>query len=131
MILLDTASLIWWVNRHAELSAPALGAIENERPGGSIIVSSIAAWEVGQWAAQGRLGLRMEPASWLTLIAAIPEIRFVPADNAIALEAATLPAPAPATLPARILAATARHSGCPLVTRNAALQAYIHVKTIW
>jgi PIN domain nuclease of toxin-antitoxin system len=131
MILLDTPSLIWWVNRNAELSAAALGQIESQRPGGTILVSSISAWEVAHWAAQGRLGLRMEPGIWLSLVAAVPEVRFIPIDNDIALAAATLPEPAPASLPARILAAMARHSGCPLVTNNADLQAYIHVKTIW
>jgi PIN domain nuclease of toxin-antitoxin system len=131
MILLDTPSLIWWVNRNAELSAPALGAIETERPGGTILVSSIAAWEVANWAAQGRLGLRMEPSAWLAAIAAVPEVHFIPVDNDIALAAAALPEPAPAALPARILAATARHAGCPLITRDTELQAYIHVKTIW
>jgi PIN domain nuclease of toxin-antitoxin system len=131
MILLDTPSLIWWVNRNAELSAPALGHIEAQRPGGTILVSAIAAWDIAHWAAQGRLGLRMEPGIWLSLVAAVPEIRFIPIDNGIALEAATLPEPAPAALPARILAATARHTGCPLVTRDTELQAYIHVKTIW
>jgi len=131
MILLDTPSLIWWVNRNAELSVPALGVIEQERPGGTILVSAIAAWEVALWAAQGRLGLRMEPAKWLSLVAAVPEVRFIPMDNDIALAAAALPEPAPTALPARILAATARNAGCPLVTRDTELQAYIHVKTIW
>jgi PIN domain nuclease of toxin-antitoxin system len=131
MILLDTPSLIWWVNRNAELSAAALGHIEAQRPGGTILISAISAWDVAHWAAAGRLGLRMEPGIWLGLVAAIPEVNWVPIDTAIALEAATLPEPAPPGLPSRILAATARHSGCPLVTRDAGLQSYIHVKTIW
>jgi PIN domain nuclease of toxin-antitoxin system len=131
MILLDTPSLIWWVNRNADLSANALANIERQRPGGTILISAISAWDVAHWAAQGRLGLRMEAGIWLSLVAAIPEVSFVPIDNAIALEAAALPEPAPPGLPARLLAATARHSGCPLVTRDAALHAYIHVKTIW
>ncbi len=131
MILLDTPALIWWVNRNAELSATALGHIESERPGGGILISVLAAWEIGHWAAEGRLALRMEPNIWLGLVAAIPEVSFVAVDHHIALEAATLPGPAPAGLAARILAATARHRGCPLVTGDAALQAYIHVKTIW
>jgi PIN domain nuclease of toxin-antitoxin system len=131
MILLDTASLIWWVNRNAELSAAALGQIEHERPGGSILISAISAWEIVRWAAQGRLGLRIAPGIFLSHIAAVPEVRFVPIDHEIAGQAACLPELAPAALPSRILAATARHCGCPLLTRDAALQAYIHVNTIW
>jgi PIN domain nuclease of toxin-antitoxin system len=131
MILLDTPSLIWWVNRNAELSAHALGHIESERPGGTILVSALAAWDIAAWAAAGKLGLRMEPATWLSLVAAVPEVSFTPIGQDIALEAATLPEPAPADLATRLLIATARHAGCPLVTRDAELQAYIHVKTIW
>jgi PIN domain nuclease of toxin-antitoxin system len=131
MILLDTPSLIWWVNRNAELSAAALGQIEAERPGGTILISAISAWDIAHWAAAGRLGLRMEPGIWLSLVAAIPEVRFIPIDNDLALAAATLPEPAPAAFAARVLAATARHAGCPLVTSDTALHGYIHVNTIW
>ena len=58
-------------------------------------------------------------------------MRFIPVDNAIALQAAPLPAPAPGPMPACILAATARHFGCPLVTANTRLHAYPHIRTIW
>jgi PIN domain nuclease of toxin-antitoxin system len=131
MILLDTPALIWWVNRNPELSAPALAQIEAERPGGTILVSAISAWDIAHSAAAGRLGLRMTPGIWLSLVAAIPEVSFTPIDNAIALEAASLPEPAPPGFPARILAATARQAGCALITSDPALQKYIHVKSIW
>lgn len=131
MLLLDTPSLIWWVNRNAELSASALGHIENERPDGTILVSALSAWEVAHWAAEGRLGLRMAPGAWLALVAAVPQVQFLPIGADIAMEAAALPAPAPSGLAARLLAASARHADCPLVTRNPVLQAYNHVKTIW
>ncbi len=131
MILLDTHSLIWWVNRHAELSLKALAAIEAEHPGGEILISALTAWEIPALAQSGRLGLRMEPVTWLARIGALAEVRFIPVDNAIALQAATLPAPAPGAMPACILAATARHFGCPLVTANARLHAYPHIRTIW
>lgn len=131
MILLDTYSLIWWVNRHAELSLKALAAIEAEHPGGEILISALTAWEIPKLAQSGRLGLRMEPAAWLARIGALPEVRFVPVDNTIALQAATLPAPAPRAIAACILAATTRHFGCPLVTSGASLRAYPHIRTIW
>ena len=131
MILLDTNSLIWWVNRHAELSVAALAAIEAERPGGEILISAITALEVTELAQAGRLGLRMEPAAWLAQIGALAEIRYVPVNNEIAVRAAALPALAPSGLIARILTATARQYGCPLVTGSAKLRAYAHIRTIW
>ena len=131
MILLDTNSLIWWVNRHAELSVAALAAIEGERPGGEILISAMTAWEVADLAQAGRLGLRMEPNVWLAQIGALTEVRYVAVNNEIAVRAATLPAPAPSSLVARILAATARQYGCPLVTGSARLRAYAHIRAIW
>jgi PIN domain nuclease of toxin-antitoxin system len=131
VILLDTPSLIWWASHNAELSATALGHIESQRPGGKILISAISAWEVAHWAAAGQLGLRMEPGAWWALIAAVPEIHLVPMNHEIALETAALPEPAPERLATRILVATARHHGCPIITRSEPLRAYKHIKTLW
>jgi PIN domain nuclease of toxin-antitoxin system len=131
MVLLDTSALIWWVNRHAELSVRALAAIEAERPGGAILISAVSAWEVATFASRGKLGLKMEPSAWFACIGAIPEIRFVPLDNEIAVQSAALPAPVLSSATARLLAATARRFGCALVTKVPALREYPHVKTVW
>lgn len=131
MILLDTPSLIRWVARDAALSPFALGCIERQRPGGRILICAISAWEIALWVDQGVLALRMNAAAWLAALGNVPEIRFVPVDNALALEAAALPGPAPASLPARLILATARQFGCALITADPALRAYEAVKTIW
>ncbi len=131
MVLLDTPSLIWWINHQPELSPRALGAIEAERPDGTILLSAVAAWEVAHWATQNRLALRMDPAAWLAHITALPNVRLVPIDQTLAIQAAQLPEPAPQSLALRLLAATARQFGCPLLTASPALQAYPHIKILW
>ncbi len=131
MILLDTPSLIWWVSRASALSTAALAAIELERPGGAILLSCVSAWEIDRLTAQKRLVLRMEPAAWLGLVAAIPEARFIPVDHDIALQAASLPGTPPAATAARLLAATARHCGCALVTPDPTLRGYASLRSIW
>jgi PIN domain nuclease of toxin-antitoxin system len=131
MILLDTHSLIWWVNHHAELSVTALARIEAERPDGEILISAISAWEVAALAKRRRLGLRMEPAAWLARIGDIPEVRFVPVDHLIAAQSVALPEPFPAGPIEQMLAATARRFGCALVTPSKKMLEYPHIKTIW
>jgi PIN domain nuclease of toxin-antitoxin system len=131
MILLDTSSLIWWVNRSPELSVAALARIEAERPEGEILICAISAWEIAMLVRRRRLRLRLEPAAWLTRIAEIPGIRFVPVDNAIATASVTLPEPCPAGPAERMILATARKFGCALVTADRKLQQYQHVQTVW
>lgn len=131
MVLLDTKSLIWWVNRHSDLSVAGLAAIEGERPGGEILISAVSAWEITVLAEQKRLGLRMEPLAWLARIGDIPEIRFVPMDSEIAVQSALLPPPAPVNNVERILAATARRFGCAVVTCERKLRNYPHIRAIW
>lgn len=112
-------------------SPRALGAIEAERAQGEIGVSAICAWEVMEWAASGRLGLRTEPAVWLRQFSALPCLRLISVSPEIALGAARLPAPAPQPLSSRLILATARQLACPLVAGSAALRAYPHVKIVW
>jgi PIN domain nuclease of toxin-antitoxin system len=131
MILLDTSSLIWWVNHSPELSVAALARIEAERPEGEILICAISAWEIAMLVRRRRLRLRLEPAAWLARIAEIPGIRFVPLDNAIATASVTLPEPCPAGPAERMILATARKFGCPLVTADRKLQQYQHVQTVW
>jgi PIN domain nuclease of toxin-antitoxin system len=128
MVLLDTPTLLWWANRDSALSPRALGAIESERPGGEIKLSAISAYQIAQWITEGRLTLRMTPEDWFAHLHAAPELTIIPIDIPLALHAASLPLPTPES---RLLAATARHLGCPLVTPNTALAASGLLKTIW
>ena len=131
MILLDTPSLIWWVSRASALSTAALGGHRARAPG-------------RRDPALLRLGLGDRPAdgaktpgpahgapAWLGLVAAIPEARFIPVDHDIALQAASLPGTPPAATAARLLAATARHCGCALVTPDPTLRGYASLRSIW
>jgi len=131
MILLDTNSLIWWVNRSRELSVAALARIETERPDGEILISAMSAWEIALLVRRRRLGLRMEPGAWLARIGEVPGVRLVPVDAAIAVHSVTLPEPCHGDASERMILATARKFGCALVTANAKMQEYPHVQTVW
>ncbi|MFU8816503.1 MAG: type II toxin-antitoxin system VapC family toxin [Pseudomonadales bacterium] len=131
MIVLDTHALIWWVNGDEQLSARARKAIEKEVGSGQVFISAITAWEVAMLVEKGRLTLTMDVKDWIDTVTAIDGVRFVPVDNEVAIQSVRLPGgfhPDPAD---RLIVALARRLSAALVTSDAKIRAYKHVKTIW
>lgn len=132
MILLDTHCLLWWVNDDRDkLSADAQAALAAARPGSEILISSITAWEIAMLVARGRLGLTMDVAAWLATVQEIEEVRFIPVDNTIAVDAVELPGVLHKDPADRIIVATARKFAVPIVTADEKIRDYPHVRTIW
>lgn len=133
MIVLDTHTLIWWVNADKQLSKAATKAIEKELndKNGQILISSISAWEIAMLIDKGRLTLSMDIDDWLDTIASINNVQFIPVDNKLGLQSVRLPGdfhPDPAD---RLIVALARHYSAMLITADKKIQDYQHVKTIW
>ena len=133
MIVLDTHALIWWVNDDEQLSDRARKAIEKEISGedGQVFISTITAWEIALLVEKGRLTLTMDVKDWIDTVTAIEGVRFVPVDNEVAIQSVRLPGefhPDPAD---RMIVALARRLSTVLITSDAKVQAYKHVKTIW
>lgn len=133
MIVLDTHVLLWWAGGQLDaLSAAALAAIKREqKKQGTILVSSISAWEIAMLVARNRLALSMDVTAWLAAASRIENLRFVPVDNPIALESVNLPGDFHSDPADRIIVATARKNAAPLLTRDAKIQGYAPVQTIW
>lgn len=131
MIVLDTHAWVWWLSQAPELSSPARQAIDAEAAEGDIRVSSISAWEVAMLVAADRLELRMDVEDWLAEAESLPFLRFVPVDNRIAVQSTRLPGTFHADPADRMIVATARGLGAPLVTKDKKLRRYRHVTTIW
>jgi len=131
VIVLDTHTLVWWVTGDATLSKKAKAAIEREQDGGEIIVSAISAWEITMLVAHERLVLSMEVSGWLSTIAEIEGVRFLPVDVEIATKSVELPGKFHKDPADRMIVATARKLAAPLVTKDDKIRAYQHVKTIW
>ena len=133
MIVLDTHALIWWVNDDQQLSDRARKAIEKEisNENGQVFISTITAWEIALLVEKGRLTLTMDVKDWLDTVAAIEGVRFVPVDNEVAIQSVRLPGefhPDPAD---RMIVALTRRLSTALITSDAKIQTYKHVKTIW
>ena len=131
MIVLDTHTLIWWVNADKKLSAKAKSAIRKEQSSnGDILLSAITAWEIAMLVDKGRLTLSMDVDDWLATTGEIETVRFVSIEPEIAVQSVRLPGefhPDPAD---RLITALARHFSSPLVTADEKIIAYKHVKTI-
>jgi PIN domain nuclease of toxin-antitoxin system len=132
VIVLDTHALIWWVAEPNRIPARArravAAALKAREP---LTVSAISAWEVAMLADRGRLELTMDADVWLSHVQALPELRFVPVDSAIAVRAVRL-AGFPHRDPAdRMIAATAMAFGATLVTADTRLRGYEPLTSLW
>jgi len=132
MIVLDTHVLLWWVSGSDELSVAAKKAIKRTLTQGSeLIVSSISAWEVSMLIDKERLILSMDVESWFDEVSQIDGVRFMPVDNEIGIKSTVLPGDFHKDPADRMIVATARKLAVPLVTADAKIRNYEHVKTIW
>ena len=130
MILLDTHALIWWVNGDP-MSPRATSAIAVELQAGDIAISSITAWEIAMLTTRGRLSLSIDVTTWLAAIQQIERVGFVAVDNEIAVNAVELPGEFHKDPADRLIVATARKLGVPIVTADQKIIGYPHVLTIW
>ncbi len=132
MIVLDTHAVLWWASgQHSSLSPAALRSIEAELDGGRIAISSISAWEIAMLVARDRVALAVDTDQWLELVGQIEAVRFVPVDNDISVRSVELPGEFHKDPADRIIVATARSLGAPLVTADEKIRAYTHLRTIW
>jgi PIN domain nuclease of toxin-antitoxin system len=132
VIVLDTHTLIWWVNGDTQLSKKAHEAIEKElSEDGQLMVSAITAWEIAMLVSKGRLILTMDIDEWIKTVASIEGVTFVSIDTDLAIQSVRLPGEFHADPADRLIVALARHYSAPLVSADTKIIEYQHVKTIW
>jgi PIN domain nuclease of toxin-antitoxin system len=133
MIALDTHVMLWWGNRSREISQPAAAAIERERSRktGCILISAISAWEIAMLVRANRLDLAMDVDGWLNTLNKLPQVQYVPVDNAVAIQSVMLPGTFHKDPADRIIVATARVASAVLISADTKILAYPHVKTCW
>jgi PIN domain nuclease of toxin-antitoxin system len=132
VIMLDTHTLLWWVNGdRARLSPAAAEAIAVEYRDGAMLVSTITAWEVAHLLNRGKIALASDLGAWFAVLEAIPTVAFVPVDNEIGVKSVELPGVFHKDPADRIIVATARKYVVPIVTADVKIRDYPHVTTIW
>jgi PIN domain nuclease of toxin-antitoxin system len=124
VIVVDTHVLVWAMEGDSRLGPRARDAIEAAARESRVAVSAITPWEIAMLAQKGRLALSREVGAWIDVALAQPGIWLAPIEPSIAVDSARLPGslhPDPAD---RLIIATARHAGVPLVTADRAILAY-------
>ena len=117
MILLDTCALIWSVEG-SPLSPAASEAIREARARSGIYLSPVSAWELGILADKGRLLFRLPVEKYVADAFSMPGVRLAALTPSIAVMSSRLPGRFHEDPGDRLLVATARALGLPIVTRD-------------
>jgi PIN domain nuclease of toxin-antitoxin system len=119
MVLLDTCAAIWLFEQEP-LSQVSLVAIRAAAVSSEVFVSPVSAWEVGLLARRRQRALSFQPSAqaWFDDLLALPGMRLIPLTHRAAIEASSLTANFHRDPADRLLIATARELGVPLVTRD-------------
>lgn len=117
--LLDTHAWIWWVQGDRRLPRRLRERLDRfptrERP----YLSAISLWEVAMLVARGRVAFSVSLEEWLSAAAHVRSVRIVPISPAIAAEAAAMPPTFHRDPADRLIVASCRVLGLPLLTRDA------------
>ncbi len=131
MILLDTHVLVMLALRPEGLSRAAARAISRAAAGEGIANASITLWEIALLIDAGRVLVHGSTESFLKQISQRAQLFVLDLSPEIAALAFQFPPEFPKDPADRIIAATARVHGLPLVTKDQRLQESALLRTIW
>jgi PIN domain nuclease of toxin-antitoxin system len=114
--LLDTHAWIWWIEGDRRLQRRVRDTLDqlprDDRP----YLSAISLWEVAMLVERGRVAFSVSLSEWLGAAAHPRSVRIVPISPDIACETAGLPARFHRDPADRIIVASCRVLGLPLLT---------------
>jgi PIN domain nuclease of toxin-antitoxin system len=129
VVVLDTHAWLWWTDARERLSDTAREVI-GEAPARG--VPAICCWELAMLVVKGRIALGRDTRTWIRQALGQPGIVALPLSPKVAVDAALLDRDEFEGDPAdRLIYATARDQGSPLVTRDARLRAFDPRGTVW
>jgi len=131
VILLDTHVLVFLALKPERLSKVAARAIARAQAGKGIGIASITLWEIALLIDAGRILVHGSTEAFLKLILQRPGLFVLDLSPEIAALAFQFPPDFPSDPADRIIAATARAHGLPLVTKDRRLQHSALLQTIW
>ena len=127
VIILDTHIWVWWVHGDSALAAETCALIDASEHSG-IGVSAMSCWEVAKLVERKRLSLPYPVFDWMEQALAYPGIRLIELSPRIAAESSQLPGTFHRDPADQVIVASARVLDVPLVTVDAKILAYPHVR---
>jgi len=116
--LLDTHAWVWWVDRDPRLGSRVIEALDRLPPDARPCLCDISLWEVAMLVHRARLAFSVPLAEWLEAAAHPNSVRLVSISPDIAAEVAALPKGFHGDPADRLIVATSRVLGIPLLTRD-------------
>jgi PIN domain nuclease of toxin-antitoxin system len=131
LILLDTHVLVWLAVEPRRLSRRAVAAIQSGFASGGVGIASISLWELAMLFVRGRLRAPGTPDAAIRQLVEQTSVSVHEITPEIAVLSAQFPEGFPADPADRLIAATARAHGIPLVTRDARIRTSPLLQSIW
>lgn len=128
--LLDTHVLLWWFEDAKRLSGPQRRILKKAGDTTALGVSDATLWEIALLVERGRVRLALPVDEWLARATAAPLVERCGMSPAIAREMISLSTTRDWDPADRILVATARVLGVPLVTADTRITAAGLVPTV-
>ena len=116
--LLDTHILLWWFEDLKRLSTAQRRVLKKASDTKALGVSDVSLWEIALLSERGRVRLALPLDAWLSRATAAPLVERCGMSPAIAREMVSLSTTFDWDPADRILVATARVLGVPLVTSD-------------
>lgn len=129
--VLDTHAWLWWVTKDRRLSRRARTLIERAAGRGELYLSIFSVWELAKKVEKGQLVLDRPLDEWLDAALAAEGLQIAELTRRIVVDSSRLPQPFHGDPADHIIVATSRALLATLITRDARLQDYAHVRTHW
>jgi PIN domain nuclease of toxin-antitoxin system len=130
-VLLDTHVLIWYLAEPEKLSFTSSNTIDDTvKNGETLFVSAITIIEIIYLVEKNKIPEKGLEALIQNVTAPDAEIQVLPLDLHAADELRNIPRDQVPDMPDRIIAATAKHHGLPLITKDNRIK-QAAIETIW
>jgi PIN domain nuclease of toxin-antitoxin system len=117
--LLDTHAWVWWIEGDRRLQRRVRDTLDRLPQEGRPYLSAISLWEVAMLVERGRVAFSVSLSEWLNAAAHPRSVRIVPISPDIAAQTAALPVTFHRDPADRLIIASCRVHGLPLLTRDA------------
>jgi PIN domain nuclease of toxin-antitoxin system len=111
--------IVWWFERSQRLSRDQQRLLARSRDDRPLGVTDTSLWEIALLVETGRVRIALPIDEWLARATAAPRVEIYPVTPAVAREVVALEATRGWDAADRVIVATARVLGVPLVTSDA------------